>query len=88
MPGTEFAIKILAFIPLILYPLAVLMSEKAEFSMLVAYFLQPVLGVFRIPVFVAGVFRSRGEWGITEHQSNVGISDIVKDRFLGDKAIR
>ena len=88
LPGTEFAIKILAFIPLILYPLAVLMSEKAEFSMLVAYFLQPVLGVFRIPVFVAGVFRSRGEWGITEHQSNVGISDIVKDRFLGDKAIR
>ncbi len=78
LPGAEFTIKILVFIPLILYPLAVLISEKAEFSMLVAYFLQPVLGVFRIPVFIAGVFRTRSEWGITEHQSNVGIDDIVK----------
>jgi cellulose synthase/poly-beta-1,6-N-acetylglucosamine synthase-like glycosyltransferase len=78
LPGAEFAIKILVFIPLILYPLAVLISEKAEFDMLVAYFLQPVLGIFRIPVFVAGIFRTRAEWGITEHQSKVGIDDIVR----------
>ncbi|MBU2530574.1 MAG: glycosyltransferase family 2 protein [Elusimicrobia bacterium] len=78
LPGTEFAIKILAFVPLILYPLVVLISEKAEFNMLVAYFLQPVLGIFRIPVFIAGAFRTRAEWGITEHQSSVGIDDIVR----------
>ncbi|MEA3307691.1 MAG: glycosyltransferase family 2 protein [Elusimicrobiota bacterium] len=78
LPGTEFTIKILAFVPLILYPLAVLISERAEFKMLIAYFLQPVLGVFRIPVFLAGVFRTKAEWGITEHQSSVGIDDIVK----------
>lgn len=78
LPGAEFTVKILFFIPLILYPLAVLISEKAEWDMLVAYFLQPVLGIFRIPVFIAGVFKDRREWGITEHQSSVGIDDIVK----------
>ncbi|MBU4491322.1 MAG: glycosyltransferase family 2 protein [Euryarchaeota archaeon] len=79
LPGTEFAIKILTFVPLILYPLAVLISEKAEFDMLAAYFLQPVLGVLRIPVFLAGVFRSSGVWGITDHQSKVSIEDIVSN---------
>ena len=42
-----------------------------------AYFLQPALGLLRLPVFVAGVLRGTDFWGRTEHTSRVAIADLV-----------
>ena len=63
----------------LVFPAAALLLEKAPPSIFMAYFFQPVLGLFRIPVFVAGVFRSRREWGRTEHTSQVAIADLVAE---------
>jgi len=69
--------KALSIFPLVLYPAVALVLERAPLDICAAYFLQPVLGIFRVPVFLAGIFRSRSEWGRTEHTSQVAISDLV-----------
>jgi len=76
-PGSELAVKIVNLLPLALYPAVALILEKAKPDIFAAYFLQPALGLFRLPVFIAGVFRSRPDWGRTDHISQVEISDLV-----------
>lgn len=78
LPGTEFTVKLFFVIPLILYPAVVLFIEKVELDILLGYFMQPVLGFLRFPVFIAGIFRDQINWGRTEHTSEVGISELVE----------
>lgn len=78
LPGAELTMKVLSLVPLLLYPAVALVLEKAGPDMLVAYFLQPVLGILRLPVFVAGVLRGTDLWGRTEHTSRVAIADLVE----------
>lgn len=77
LPGVEHAMKLLVLVPLLLYPAVALVMEKAGLDLLAAYFLQPLLGMLRLPVFVAGVFRGVDFWGRTEHTSRVAIADLV-----------
>ncbi|MBI5744322.1 MAG: glycosyltransferase [Elusimicrobia bacterium] len=77
LPGAELAMKLLALLPLLLYPAVALLLEKAPPALFAAYLLQPVLGPLRLPVFVAGVLRGTDFWGRTEHTSRVAIADLV-----------
>lgn len=74
----RLTVKLISIFPLLLYPVAALIFEKTPPGIFVAYFFQPVLGLLRFPVFVAGVFRNQLEWGRTEHTSQVAISDLVE----------
>jgi cellulose synthase/poly-beta-1,6-N-acetylglucosamine synthase-like glycosyltransferase len=78
LPGVQLIIKLLAIVPLILYPAVVLLIEKVELDILLGYFMQPILGFLRFPVFIAGVFRDQINWGRTEHTSEVAISELVE----------
>ena len=78
LPGAELAVKTMTLLPLALYPAAALLVEKAAPEMFAAYLLQPALGFLRVPVFLAGVFRSRPDWGRTDHISQVAISDLAE----------
>ncbi|OGR44042.1 MAG: hypothetical protein A2X28_04805 [Elusimicrobia bacterium GWA2_56_46] len=78
LPGAELAVKMTTLLPLALYPAAALLVEKAGPELFAAYFLQPALGFLRVPVFLAGVFRSRPDWGRTDHISQVAISDLAE----------
>ncbi|HAH32468.1 MAG TPA: hypothetical protein DCL44_09180 [Elusimicrobia bacterium] len=77
LPGVEFTMKALAILPLVLYPAVALVLEKAGPELVFAYFLQPVLGILRLPVFIAGILRGTSFWGRTEHSSQVAITDLV-----------
>ena len=78
LPGAMLTVKVLSLVPLLLYPAAALVLERARPDLLLAYFLQPALGLLRLPVFVAGVLRGTDLWGRTEHTSRVGIADLVE----------
>ena len=69
--------KALALLPLMIYPVFALLIERASPDLVAAYFLQPVLGLLRLPVFIAGVLRGTDFWGRTEHTSRVAIADLV-----------
>lgn len=77
LPGAEHTVKLLSLLPLLVYPAAALLLDRAPAILFAAYFLQPVLGVLRLPVFVAGVLRGTDFWGRTEHTSRVAIADLV-----------
>ncbi len=77
LPGAEFTVKLLAILPLAVYPAFALVLERAPLSLFAAYLLQPLLGPLRLPVFVAGVLRGTDFWGRTEHTSRVAIADLV-----------
>ena len=77
LPGVEHAMKFLSLVPLLLYPATALLLERARPDLAAAYFLQPALGLLRLPVFVAGVLRGTDFWGRTEHTSRVAIADLV-----------
>ena len=77
LPGAEMTVKIVNLLPLVLYPSVALVMERAKPDIFAAYFLSPVLGFFRLPVFIAGVFRGRLDWGRTDHISRVSIADLV-----------
>jgi len=76
LPGMESTMKILSLVPLFLYPSVALIMEKASPDLAAAYFLQPVLGLLRLPIFIAGVLRGTDLWGRTEHTSRVAIADL------------
>ncbi|MDO8806185.1 MAG: glycosyltransferase family 2 protein [Elusimicrobiota bacterium] len=78
LPGMEHTMKALSLVPLLLYPAAALVIERASPGLAAAYFLQPLLGILRLPVFVAGVLRGTDFWGRTEHTSRVAIADLVE----------
>ncbi len=77
MPGDTYLMKALVMLPLSLYPAAAILMERASPDLMFAYLLQPLLGVFRVPVFIGGIFRGREFWGRTEHTSRVAIADLV-----------
>ncbi|MDD2806706.1 MAG: glycosyltransferase [Elusimicrobiales bacterium] len=84
LPGMEHTMKLLSLLPLLLYPAVALLAERASPDLVAAYFLQPALGVLRLPVFVAGVLRGTDFWGRTEHTSRVAIADLVESQPLPD----
>lgn len=84
LPGAELTMKLLALLPLFLYPLIALLAEGAPPDLVLAYFLQPALGALRLPVFVAGALRGTDFWGRTEHTSRVAIADLVEREPLPD----
>lgn len=63
--------------PFVFIPVSILIYDKIKLGMVFSYYLQPVLGIFRIPIFIMGLFRDREKWGRTEHLSKVSIEDIV-----------
>jgi len=77
LPGMEHTMKALSLVPLFFYPATALVIEKARPDLAAAYFLQPLLGILRLPIFVAGVLRGTDFWGRTEHTSRVAIADLV-----------
>ena len=77
LPGMEYTMKALSLVPLLLYPAVALVMERASPDLAAAYFLQPLLGILRLPIFVAGVLRGTDFWGRTEHTSRVAIADLV-----------
>ncbi len=79
LPGSELTLKFLNFLPLFLYPLAVLVKERFDLKMTAAYFMQPTLGILRIPVFISGVFQDRRTWLKTTHESKIRIGDIIQE---------
>jgi len=78
LPGMRLAMKALSLVPLLVYPGAALLLERADPRLMAAYFLQPLLGALRFPVFIAGLFRGTDFWGRTEHTSRVAIADLVE----------
>ncbi len=78
IPGAGLAGKLFFIMPLAFYPALALFFERAKWDLFAAYFFQPSLGLFRIPVFIAGIFRSQADWCRTEHASQVAISDLVE----------
>lgn len=78
LPAADHAMKALSLLPLFIYPVFALLIERASPGLVAAYFLQPVLGLLRLPVFVAGVLRGTDFWGRTEHTSRVAIADLVE----------
>jgi cellulose synthase/poly-beta-1,6-N-acetylglucosamine synthase-like glycosyltransferase len=78
LPGMEHTMKALSLVPLLLYPGVALLMERASPDVAAAYFLQPVLNVLRLPIFVAGVLRGTDFWGRTEHTSRVAIADLAE----------
>lgn len=78
LPGMEHAMKALSLVPLLLYPAVALVLERARPDLAAAYFLQPALGLLRLPIFVAGVLRGTDLWGRTEHTSRVAIADLAE----------
>jgi cellulose synthase/poly-beta-1,6-N-acetylglucosamine synthase-like glycosyltransferase len=77
LPGVGHSMKALSLLPLVLYPAVALLLEGARPDLLLAYFLQPALGLLRLPIFVAGLLRGTDLWGRTEHTSRVAIADLV-----------
>ena len=77
LPGMEHTMKALSLVPLFFYPATALVIEKARPDLAAAYFLQPLLGILRLPIFVAGLLRGTDFWGRTEHTSRVAIADLV-----------
>ncbi len=63
--------------PLFLFPLFMIFDRNFGFKMFLFYFLQPVLGIFRIPIFILGIMKDRLKWDRTEHISKVRITDLV-----------
>jgi cellulose synthase/poly-beta-1,6-N-acetylglucosamine synthase-like glycosyltransferase len=78
IPGSEIALKILFLSPIMIMPLIILVYEKEEADMLLAYFLQPALGFLRIATFVLGIFKDNIHWNRTEHTSAIEISELIK----------
>lgn len=69
----------------LVFPAVALLLEKAPPAIFISYFFQPVLGLLRFPVFIAGVFKSQREWGRTEHTSQVAIADLVTTSAANEK---
>ena len=71
-----FKFFILIF-PFFLFPLSILIIGKIDFYIFVGYFMQPIVGFLRIPIFLLGIIRDRKNWGRTEHTSKYTIFDLV-----------
>lgn len=80
----RLTVKIMS-VSVLVFPAIALLLEKAPPAVFAAYFMQPVLGLLRFPVFVAGVFRNHLDWGRTEHSSQVAIADLVEKAELVEK---
>jgi len=78
IPGSELIFKLMFLAPLLFTPFIILLIDKVDKELLIAYFFQPLLGILRIPTFIGGIFKDKINWNRTEHLSKIAISDILK----------
>lgn len=83
IPYEEIIIKIIfILIPLVILPVMIWVERSISFDMIFAYYMQPFLGVFRIPIFIVGLLKSKDIWDTVEHTSSVKIEEIVKKEVI------
>jgi cellulose synthase/poly-beta-1,6-N-acetylglucosamine synthase-like glycosyltransferase len=80
LPAVPLRIKLGLLVPLMQYPALALYWARAPWRFYVAYLLQPSLGIFRVPIYLWSVFNPPREWYRTEHNSRVGIRDLVRQK--------
>jgi hypothetical protein len=51
--------------------------RKIDFAIFLGYFMQPVLGFLRMPIFLLGIVKDKKKWDKTEHTSKYTIFDVV-----------
>ncbi|MGC8867888.1 MAG: glycosyltransferase family 2 protein [Elusimicrobiales bacterium] len=79
IPYEKVLLKIVFLVlPLIFLPVIIWLERRISFTMIFAYYMQPLLGFFRIPIFLMGVLKPNYLWDVVEHSSSVKIDDIVK----------
>lgn len=81
-PYDGFIKLFLLFIPLIILPFVIWFERSIAFDMIVAYYMQPFLSIFRVPIFIVGLFKPGDIWERVEHTSSIRIGDIVKKEVL------
>lgn len=84
LPYEEIFFKILLLItPLILLPISVWFERRISLDMIFAYYMQPFLGIFRIPIFLIGLIGSKYIiWDKVEHTSSVKIEELLKKEVI------
>jgi cellulose synthase/poly-beta-1,6-N-acetylglucosamine synthase-like glycosyltransferase len=63
--------------PFFVFPFSVLVMRKIDFAIFLGYFMQPVLGFLRMPIFLLGIVKDKKKWDKTEHTSKYTIFDVV-----------
>jgi len=63
--------------PFFAFPFSVLVMRKIDFAIFLGYFMQPVLGFLRMPIFLLGIVKDKKKWDKTEHASKYTIFDVV-----------
>jgi cellulose synthase/poly-beta-1,6-N-acetylglucosamine synthase-like glycosyltransferase len=63
--------------PFFAFPFSVLVMRKIDFAIFLGYFMQPVLGFLRMPIFLLGIVKDKKKWDKTEHTSKYTIFDVV-----------
>jgi len=69
---------LIIMIPFFIFPFSIFVRKKVDFDVVVGYFMQPILGFLRVPIFLLGVFRDKKNWGETYHVSRYTIFDLVE----------
>jgi len=82
IPGSELIFKLIFLAPLFFIPFIILIVDKVDKDLLIAYFFQPLLGILRIPTFIGGIFKNKINWDRTEHLSKIAISDVLPSTQL------
>jgi cellulose synthase/poly-beta-1,6-N-acetylglucosamine synthase-like glycosyltransferase len=63
--------------PFFVFPFSILVMRKIDFAIFLGYFVQPVLGFLRMPIFLLGIVKDKKKWDKTEHTSKYTIFDVV-----------
>ncbi|MCX7905114.1 MAG: glycosyltransferase family 2 protein [Elusimicrobiales bacterium] len=83
IPHEEIIMKfVFISIPLVVLPIMIWLEKRISFDMIFAYYMQPFLGIFRVPIFIAGILKSKTIWDTVEHTSSVRIDDIIKKEVV------
>lgn len=84
LPYEEILFKILILTtPLVILPIYIWIEKKISWDMIFAYYMQPFLGFFRIPIFLIGLLNSKYMvWDKVEHTSSVKIEDLIKKEVV------
>jgi len=63
--------------PFFVFPFSILVMRKIDFAIFLGYFMQPVLGFLRMPIFLLGIVKDKKKWDKTEHTSKYTIFDVI-----------
>ncbi len=83
MPYERIMFKVIFItLPLVILPIIIWFERRISFDMVFAYYMQPLLGFFRVPIFLMGLFKPNYVWDVIEHSSSVKIGDILKKEVI------